>query len=348
LAAPNLIRYVNNASQTWSGATVATDGGTGYLLAGIATAVQASAKHRQLNTHLVDLRRRLRSRLLRLHFSNDPSQIAEWRRQLAIVAQGRLQRVALIDRMHVLQLGLSVTEHELKVLYSGADTSNRSAVAATGTGKRRDAADCERLAAATVEYWLQSIRQVARSPRFCRSVGVAQPVLHHIIDEISIGAVRLGIAAQLTEIFHRSAHAPTGQPLSEAYFAVAAAKLIGSYIERLTLGGDGYPGGSSVSNQRARGRITSEPVLATTEARDVALIGTRNWTETTSGPRDPARRESARDWAGDWARDWAEAYGALVEANIAAAAHLTGGADRDRELGELLAGFLANPLEVDP
>jgi hypothetical protein len=46
--------------------------------------------------------------------------------------------------------------------------------------------------------------------------------------------------------------------------------------------------------------------------------------------------------------DWVSAYGSLVEANIAAAAHLTGGADRDRELGELLAGFLASPLEVEP
>jgi hypothetical protein len=67
-------------------------------------------------------------------------------------------------------------------------------------------------------------------------------------------------------------------------------------------------------------------------------------------------RESMRDSTGNqhydltanWARDWAQAYANLVEANISAAAHLTGGADRDRELGELLAGFLASPLEVDP
>ena len=340
LTAPRLVRFVNNPSLTWSGATVATDGGVGHLLSNLSLAVQPSAKHRQLNTHLVDLRRRLRSRLLRLHLSNDPTQIAEWRRQLAIVGQGRLQRVVQADRLHILHLGLGVTEHELKVLYSVTTDASNSANVSVGGPRRPDAAYCERLGIATAEYWLQSIRTVARSPRFCRSVSVSQPVLHHIIDEISIGAMRLGLAAQLSETFYRAAHAPTEKPLAEEFFAVAAARLIGGYVERLTLPSDGGSAGSAPASgvARGRGQLGSElqQDFAKKATAAAAFGTTRAWSEGT-GVRDS-----------HLSGDWADAYGALVEANIVAAAHLTGGADRDRDLGELLAGFLASPLEVDP
>ncbi len=350
LKAPNLARHVENPGLTWFGATAATDGGIGHLLSGLTPAVQASAKHRQLNTHLVDLRRRLRSRLLRLHLSNDPSQIAEWRRQLAIVAQGRLNRVAQADRMHVLQLGLGVTETELRVLYFGA---RHTGAATTGSlsasrGRPLDPTTCERLAVATVEYWLQAIRQVARSARFCRSVGLSQPVLQHIIDEITIGAMRLGIATHLAETFYRAAQAPTQQPLAEPYFATAAARIIGCYVERLALPGQNLPQHAGQISGGA-GKHYLAPVPANGGSSDrtgesgqlggsLAVSGTARALSLTSGLAglDPGTR------------DWAGAYASLVEANIAAAAHLTGGADRDRELGELLAGFLASPLEVEP
>jgi hypothetical protein len=367
LKAPNLVRYVDNPGLTWSGATVATDGGVGHLLSGLVTAVQAATKHRQLNTHLVDLRRRLRARMLRLHLSNDPSQIAEWRRQLAIVAQGRLQRVVQADRMHVLQLGLGVTAHELTVLYVASQAANQTgdqtgrmgsqfgAQPGAGGGRRgAAAATCERLAMATVEYWLQAIRQVARSTRFCRSVGVSQPVLQHIVDELSIGALRLGIAAQLADTFHRASQAPTQQPLAEPYFAAAAAQLIGCYVERLTM-----PGTTIGAMSAAQASHPPKRYLAPVADVGVGSFGAR--TEETGGTASGLMQAgTARAWgvtvggrglgAGPAASDldWPSAYASLVEANIAAAAHLTGGADRDRELGELLAGFLASPLEVEP
>jgi hypothetical protein len=407
LKAPNLVRYVDNPGLTWSGATVATDGGVGHLLSGLVTAVQAATKHRQLNTHLVDLRRRLRARLLRLHLSNDPSQIAEWRRQLAIVAQGRLQQVVQADRMYVLQVGLGVTAHELAVLYSSAQTANplgnlsahfngHAGTHPSVAGGRRslDAATCERLAMATVEYWLQAIRQVARSTRFCRSVGVSQPVLQHIVDEISIGAMRLGIAAHLAETFHRAAQAPTQQPLAEPYFAATAAQMIGCYVERLTVPGH-TPGATMSADRRSVSPYasqTSKRYLAPVADAGAGSFGARV-EENDSAGSSVAPSGTARAWgvtvggragtapgsgqlitgnlgagnlgAGNLAAghaavghaaigrdagevDWPSAYASLVEANIAAAAHLTGGADRDRELGELLAGFLASPLEVEP
>jgi hypothetical protein len=347
LTAPRLARFVSNPNATWSGVTAAVDGGIGHLLSKLVLSVQPSAKHRQLNTHLVDLRRRLRSRLLRLHLSNDPAQIAEWRRQLAIVGQGRLQRVAQADRMHILHVGLGVTEHELNMLYS--IPSDSSDYAGFGVGAcRADAVYCEKLGNATVEYWLQSMRQVARSSRFCRSVGVSQPMLHHIIDEISMGAMRLGLAARLNETFYRAAQAPTEKPLTVEFFAVAAARLIGGYVERLALPEDSRTVGSvsSIGYERGQGRLASELVS------DVAPDMLHQ-----NAGRKPGQVVSgtARAWSAEanlhdaqQPDGWAEAFGALAEANIVAAAHLTGGAARDRDLGELLAGFLASPLEVDP
>jgi hypothetical protein len=383
LKAPQLARHIDNSGRTRSGVSETTDGGVGHLLAGLVSAVQASAKHRQLNTHLVDLRRRLRSRLLRLHLSNDPSQIAEWRRQLAIVAQGRLHRVVLADRMHVLQLGLGVAAHELSVLYFGALHANHSAnfspmVGPRAVGRSMDAATCERLAMATVEYWLQAIRQVGRSTRFCRSVNVSQPVLQHIIDEISIGAMRLGLATHLAETFQRAAQAPTQAPLSEAYFAMAAARVIGCYVEQLSLpvaadrrlsegsnsqahSGTSFAtippsgmGHASPLNSGSNGTLSGGlPVVA---ARRDAGSFSGSFSGREAGVREPSANAPAGNgaMAGSVAANavgkntWADAYASLVDANIAAAAHLTGSADRDRELGELLVGFLASPLEVEP
>jgi hypothetical protein len=403
LKAPAIARHIDNPVSVWSGATVETDGGIGYLLASLTPAAQPAAKHRQLNTHLVDLRRRLRSRLLRLHLSNDPSQIGEWRRQLSIVAQGRLDRVEQADRMHILQTGLGVTEAELSVLYFGV--LNAAPQSKAGSG---NLALSERLAVITVEYWLQSIRQVARSSRFCRSAGLSQPVLQHIVDEISIGAVRFGLASQLTETFHRAANAPTERPLAAPFFAAASSRLIGRYVERLTLNGDAGRWGTATAS-RAPARVAAPPPLP--GQRDVAVgtslaqaqtvpaansqnrgyltqaafrlgagrLGAGQTSAAAFAAGTPAAAPSAYVWddgatglaagsrragrdvaiaragaasggaaANGLGASWAQAYGALVEANIAAAAHLTGGADRDRELGELLAGFLSSPLEVDP
>jgi hypothetical protein len=343
LKAPQLARYVDNASRTWSGATAATDGGVGHLLGGLLATVQASAKHRQLNTHLVDLRRRLRSRLLRLHLSNDPSQIAEWRRQLAIVAQGRLHRLIQADRMHVLQLGLGVTEHELKILFAGSQHGHQmpgGPIQDRPMQGRLDAATCERLAVATVEYWLQAVRQVARSTRFCRSVGLSQPVLQHIVDEISMGAMRLGIATHLADTFGRAAQAPTQQPLAEPYFATVAAHVIGSYVERLTVPGIGTAGDGRTMHPGTVPKRHLASVAVGGRANSSLVVGNLSTASLAAGHVAAGRDASALDWA--------DAYTNLVEANIAAAAHLAGGADRDRELGELLAGFLASPLEVEP
>jgi hypothetical protein len=412
LKSPQLARHIENPVAVWSAATVAPDGGIGHLLAGLTPTAQPASKHRQLNSQLVDLRRRLRSRLLRLHLSNDASQIGEWRRQLAIVAQGRLQRVAQSDRMHLLRQGLGTSEAELAVLYFGVLPGGpRSAAVAGGTAGdqgaagsnagrrplRLDAAQCERLAVVTVEYWLQSIRQVARSTRFCRSVGLTQPILQHIVDEISLGALRLGVAAHLTETFHRAAHAPTERALGEPYFAAVAARVIGRYIERLTLRGeDGRREGAGISRswqgfeqvggrlaETAQNRGLLTPVAAgpgrtgatvdASQARAWGAVVVRDNSQRDNSQRDNSQEARTAPTGGaeagnamsnvtlnvtsnsvvnaavrDQTLAWAHAYALLVEANIAAAAHMTGGADRDRELGELLAGFLASPLEVDP
>jgi hypothetical protein len=376
LKSPQLARHIENPVAVWSAATVAPDGGIGHLLAGLMPTAQPASKHRQLNSQLVDLRRRLRSRLLRLHLSNDASQIGEWRRQLAIVAQGRLQRVAQSDRMHLLRQGLGTSEAELAVLYFGAlpaagdraasgESLGDQGVAGPNAARRPlrlDSAQCERLAVVTVEYWLQSVRQVARSTRFCRSVGLTQPILQHIVDEISLGALRLGVAAHLTETFHRAAHAPTERALGEPYFAAVAARVIGRYIERLTLRGeDGRREGAGINRswqglEPASGRAAE--AVQNRDRESLTPVGGGAARASSADARPAASNAAdlvntmslpvANTVVRDQTLAWAQAYSMLVEANIAAAAHMTGGADRDRELGELLAGFLASPLEVDP
>ena len=75
-----------------------------------------SSKTRQLETLLSELRRRLRGRLRRHHLSNDPVRTAEWRRQVANVAQSRQQRCAESGRLGHLLEALTVGEEELAIL----------------------------------------------------------------------------------------------------------------------------------------------------------------------------------------------------------------------------------------
>ncbi len=120
------LRLVNGSAAN----TAPASSGADSLVRALAVVAVRVKRQRLLGLHLGGLRRRLRSRVLRHHLSNDPMEIAEWRRQVANVAVNRLRRPMPGARSGSVSAGtlvaaLSVSDAELA---AAIDTSLRSDV----------------------------------------------------------------------------------------------------------------------------------------------------------------------------------------------------------------------------
>lgn len=324
---------------------------SGALIGALQQVATRAKEHRQLGLALVELRRRFRSRILRLHLSNDPLEIAEWRRQVANIAVSRLRRPVSARQLRSISASslvsaLRVSERELAaaiwralepVRDRGADRElHDGAIALEGTAALENPSICHDSAAAAVTYWLRAMRQAGRSARFCRHLGVPQSVLQHFLDEIAIGTARVGVVAQLTDAFGRLPTATLAAArVSRGYshdadelvhLAAAAARTIDGHIASILTSwsgtdvGDAADGLTRTFDGCSGKRGTEGSYLSKGFRNGAAALGGTGWVNSVVG---------------------------LVEANIAAAPLLALPAERDRELGELLSGFASSPFEVE-
>lgn len=363
------------ASLPASAATSSQGLGADPLLRALGAVSSRTLRDRQLFLHLAELRRCLRSRVLRHHLSNDPLEIAEWRRRVTNVAVNRLKKPGLASRANGVPVGTLVSalapaeaecmaviealaaargwstsavyEHrvgdygaslEAIAHKPGSDRPPASLVAPETSSIGHD------IAAAAAAYWIGAMRQAGRSTRFCRHLGAPQTVLQHMIDEIAIGAGRTGLVSQLAESCARSIdHRRSGQiPVGQV--AASCAQFIGTYLARMP-----SPTPSTMLGPGAHLIPESSSASATgwmSGALPTVLSNVQNEQGEGRYSVGIARRMGERPmtFGGD---KWASAYAGLVEANIAAVSGLIGAAERDRELGELLMGFASSPFEVE-
>ena len=320
-------------------------------------------KHRQLGYALAELRRGLRARVLRHHLSNDPIELAEWRRQVANVDVNRLRRSGPVARSRrisagALVSGLGITERELAAAVAGAVRQPGTARFAYRPGGAElvpgaapaleNPSICHDSAAAAVTYWLRAMRQAGRSARFCRHLGVPQTVLQHVLDEIAIGASRTGLVADVTAAFGRlpaavvaaafdprvaGAGPGAAGSVGGVHLAATGVRIIDTYLASIPRGGQGN------GLAGATGEAIDGPSWSAHGSGELSLARL----DSGNGLRDEGGR--GRPAFGD--ADWHLAIASLVEANIAAAPGLVQSAERDRELGELVAGFASSPFEVE-
>ncbi len=321
------LRLVGGSTPNAASASCSADA----LVRALSAVAIRSKRHRLLGLHLGGLRRRLRSRVLRHHLSNDPMEIAEWRRQVANVAVNRLRRpmpgaraasvsagtlvsaLAASDAELAAAIGLAAIEPQ-----SGGGGRAESRRASENPSFRHDSAS------AAVTYWFRAMRQSGRSARFCRHVGVPQTVMQHVIDELAIGAVRTGVAADMTAAFSRLPAAGSGRTGAPVHLAATAVRIIDAYLASI-------PRPVAESAPGRPSRAPSEP------APGSAGRQLEPWRATVLAGRA----------AGFGGAGWTSAVAALVEANISAVSGLVDAAERDRELGELLTGFASSPFEVE-
>lgn len=316
----------------------AAAGGAESLSRALTVVAIRAKRQRQLGLNLGALRRGLRSRVLRHHLSNDPLEIAEWRRQVANIAVNRLRRPMSGVRQQCVSAGtlvaaLSVSDDELAAandaalhpLGGRAVTPNDRFEAASVAPASENSSFCHDSASAAVTYWMRAMRQMGRSAQFCRHLGVPQSVLQHVIDELAIGAARTGLLAEMTAAFGRLPPAALSGPDAAVHLARTGVRIIDTYLATI-------PRSESGSGQAGDGPQPIDPSSQGSHGRQV----------------DIRRAETVRERAGAFGgAAWTGAVVALVEANIAAVSGLVDAAERDRELGELLTGFASSPFEVE-
>ncbi|MBL8566785.1 MAG: hypothetical protein JNM89_13815 [Hyphomicrobiaceae bacterium] len=343
------------------GSTASHDASAYAVLRSVAEASQTSNKQRQLRRQLAELHRRLRSRFLRFHGDGD---LVEWRQRVGATIDHRLYRVVRNGRLGLLLKALMIGDRELHAVYrrclrqsfnvtnelDGDQVLDLTALplqhgaadlvdASGGIGQAR----ALRLAAAAVAHWHTAMRRSARSSRLCRAIGLGEPLIEHIIDEIGIAAVRLGLVRSVADAIETAfaacasgngdgaagdapfqpaagtSHAADAPDLGERLFASAVGPVLNGFVEVLQVGGGSSDAGAAAPGATAEVGPGGMPEIVW---QDPAMFATR------------------------LADRWCAALSRMIEANVAASRfhHATG---HNSDLGRLLAQLPISHLEVE-
>ncbi|MEQ1696234.1 MAG: virulence factor SrfC family protein [Hyphomicrobiaceae bacterium] len=344
------------------GSSQRTQSGPTQLVPAVALASNPRAKQLQLNQSLQERRRRIRQTVLRHHTSNDPSALSMWRRSTAVVVQDRLQFIIDQHRLGLLHRALIPTEEDLIVAIRIAENLEASRSAGSANAARwRDATNNDdqrsafdtaaqsttvragRMASIALAHWFKAMRRASRSQRLCRDLRIEMGVMHHLVDELQIGALRCGLSSEIANAYLQSAapaarDAPPGgaQQLSSAErdlvrLTAYACRIITAYLEVLgSVPGRGH-------NTHARASRASAYDL------EVAGGAPSGYASLSARPMVGGRRNARPSLA-----QWEVSFVSLVEDNIASAHMVAGRGDKDRELGELIQLFASGPFEVEP
>ncbi len=336
-----------------------SQGNVAQLISSLALASSPRAKQLQLNRSLQERRRRIRQTVLRHHTSNDPSALSMWRRSTAIVVQDRLQFIIDQSRLGMLHRALIPAEEDMIIpirIAEHVDTAKSAASAHAAPwrdGARDDTRSAHdtaaqsspiragRMADIAVAHWFKSMRRASRSQRLCRDLRIEMDVMHHLVDELQIGALRCGLASEIANAYLQSASPAARdtmngtQQLTSADRDIVratayACRIITAYLEILgTVPGRGH-------NTHVR------PSRAATYDLEVADSAPSGYASLAARPMAGARRSARPALA-----QWEVSFVSLVEDNIASAHMMAGRGDKDRELGELIQLFASGPFEVE-
>lgn len=312
---------------------IGTRGDAQRLLDAVALASQRTSKERELRRQLANIDQRVRSRLLRYRCDADPTDLEDWRHRVGAVVGHRLRHLVRHKRLGMLLSALRIEEPQLIAIYRRSEfaslderTKDLARPLTTSESEAIEIAQSHpalvpraisvALAQTAVGYWLDSMRRLVHAERFSRQIGIPVWVGEHLVDEISIGAVRLGLArrvAETTETFVARTHA------GERAFAKSIAAVLHDFLERLDVEDKRIhrtPGANSVN----------EAVLEHTQTDEVS---------------DSVSAQEQRPFG----ELWCEAFSRLVEANISTGPFWSAN-DSTSDLGRLLSEFSNIRLEV--
>ena len=299
------------------------------LLHAVTQATSSTIHLQQLSARLAELRRTLSARFLRLHSSNDPTSVVEWRRQICHVARNRLESAAQAGSFGRLQRALMFGENEaLAVLARLKAEERRPALVASDLRTLEPG----RIVEACLEAWVAAMRQSSRAPALMRALRVPGPVVAHMVDELILGALRIGLQDKLSEAVRRIQLSADRAIDCELSVAALMERGINAYIEAL-----------DPAARALRSAVHRDTRFGMGATGAISGIATSHRSRGQSGT-SPARY-AALPATSAVADDWAENFADLVEANILGAALLGGAGHLNRELGEVLGAISASPFE---
>lgn len=316
------------------------------LVEALKPASEPHVRQVQLNQAFHEVRRRFNDCVVRHHLSNAPSALADWRRGMALVTQDRIKFLAERRRLSHLFRALLPSEAEFYTAIDGQSAigggrlrgeASRWQVRAAGPPLRGDAAPTRgsddpaaagHAADRTVDHWFRAMRRVARCSRFSRGLGVEPRVVHNLVEELQLGAIRTGLAGEIAQVY-RSLKPDGEENAADARrrLAAIARRLISAYLE--------LPPGRA-------GAAAERPLRIAGGEGEVAQPGAPQYSFGAGGVRGGTRGAGRKRL-----ETWDIAFVKLVEDNIASASVVMSRSEKDRELGELIQLFASGPFEVE-
>lgn len=255
-------------------ALASSDGGATRISQAIAAASGSAEKLRHLRRHVAGLRRELRSHVGRLGGGEDADAVAYWRRQMATVIDNRLAAVLAKGRIGELLEMLWVRDAQLtplcwpdkvRLAFEASDSHRRASVlgheqassvlAEVGGQARPGTEVLARFAARAIGTWSVAMHRKARSPRLAHAIGLSPFILAQVVDEIVLGAERLGLEHRLRSVLDQG-FAGAKSHIPERLAVGSAGTVINGFLARLEIdgGANGRPTGVAA---RSRMRPTS-------------------------------------------------------------------------------------------
>ena len=327
------LRGSDSAGGTAPAAELTSSHDLANLQHAITQATSPAIHLQQLSARLNDLRRSMAARFLRLHNSNDPTGTVEWRRQICHVARNRLEQSAQRGGFGRLQRALMFSEGEaLAVLARLKADDPRHKVAQVPDLRTLEPG---RIVEACLEAWIAAMRQGARSPVLMRAINVPGQVVSHMIDELVIGAMRIGLQEKLSEAVRRIQLSAERTIDCERSIGALMERGINAYVETLD------PSARAFSTSVHRDARFGMPGSGTNGAGATS----RNRTDASRGSAGVTSRRPGQAAVPAIADEWAETFADLIEANILGSNLLGGAGHLNRELGEVLNAISAGPFE---
>lgn len=310
------------------------------LIDAIAAVSDPHTKQQRLRRQMAALHRRTRARLMRFEGEGAPLWLDDWRRRIAAVLEHRLVRIAEERRLGRLLAGLGMKECELVAVFRNseyaaldgrmpapplshatADDPMRGDDLVSGREPAVPRALSVALADDAVSAWLASIRRRAGNADFARCVGLTPALMAHLIDEVAVGALRVGLVRRLAQVVEAQVVRRHG---GEVAFAGIVAAVINGFVESLAL----------APLPAARTGLGGVPVPVSGRRPRAALAGRLQ-------PAAHALQGSAT-----LADRWCAAFMQMVADNIASSRYWPAGEARP-DLARIMAEFPQIPFEVE-
>ncbi|MGQ0671538.1 MAG: virulence factor SrfC family protein [Hyphomicrobium sp.] len=322
-------RHFADPAGAWREAFVVNDGGLSYLAQSIAGVCDGRVKYRQIVASLDELREGMKDRLRRYYVSDNYSFQQDRRHTAGLLVVRRLKGCSDNRRFGHLLRSLQLSESEFADVLRNVEVwtgSNGEDGPHSANGLSNSVADIDSLlpvdataagdarlyARTAVDHWIETVRAIANGSAASNRYKLPRQALLHLVDELIVGATRMGLEHKVSELIERVTAGETLTPDDVGKAARCAASAIGDFIVSL-----GFDDVMANSHPRRKGKA-QKPIFPPRSS--ISL--------------DAA--DEADDLDSEFFADWSQAFISLVGDNATGLREREISDEQNRRLGRLL------------